>query len=260
MPKRDSAPLGAPCWVDLFTSDPEKSTAFYTRLFGWTAEDPNPEFGGYFNLQKDGIRVGGAMRNDGEQGMPDVWSVYLTVADAKATADAAQANGGGVIVPAMDVADLGTMAVLTDAGGAVVGIWQPGLHKGFGIIDEPGAPAWFQLNALNYDASVPFYREVFGWDTHVMSDTPEFKYTTLGEGESALAGIMDSTGFLPEGVPPHWSVIFRVEDADAALATITDLGGSVVMPAEDTPYGRLAHAADSTGAQFGLVAGTGTGA
>ncbi|MGH9004030.1 MAG: VOC family protein, partial [Acidimicrobiia bacterium] len=156
---------------------------------------------------------------------------------------------------AMDVGELGTMAVVIDAGQAAVGIWQPGLHKGFGLIDEPGTPAWFQLNSRDYDPSVAFYRTVFGWDTHVMSDTPEFRYTTLGEGDAALAGIMDATGFLPEGVPPHWSVIFRVDDADAALAKVTELGGSIVKPAEDTPYGRLAQAADNTGAQFGIVAG-----
>jgi predicted enzyme related to lactoylglutathione lyase len=45
-----------------------------------------------------------------------------------------------------------------------------------------------------------------------------------------------------------------VDDADTALTTIVDLGGSVIEPPEDTPYGRLAHAADPTGAQFKLVA------
>ncbi|TMK52071.1 MAG: VOC family protein, partial [Actinobacteria bacterium] len=81
-----------------------------------------------------------------------------------------------------------------------------------------------------------------------------FRYTTLGEGESQLAGIMDASAFLPEGVPAHWSIYFGVEDADAALAKITELGGSIVRPAEDTPYGRLATATDPTGAQFKLVA------
>ena len=75
----------------------------------------------------------------------------------------------------------------------------------------------------------------------VASDTPEFRYTTLGEGDEQLAGIMDASAFLPEGVPAHWSVYFGVDDADAALAKIVDLGGSIVMAAEDTPYGRSGH-------------------
>ena len=153
----------------------------------------------------------------------------------------------------MDVMQLGTMALVTDAGGAAIGIWQPGLHRGFGVHGEPGAPTWFELFTRDYDASVEFYRQVFKWDAHVAGDTPEFRYTTLGEGESQLAGIMDASAFLPEGVPAHWSIYFGVEDADAALAKITELGGSIVRPAEDTPYGRLAEVADPTGARFKLI-------
>ena len=254
MPKRDSAPIGAPCWVDLMTTDQEKSGAFYGELFGWKIEDPGPDYGGYLNFVKDEVPVAGCMKNDGQSGMPDVWSVYLATEDAAATVDAAVANGGGVIVPAMDVMELGRMAVVTDAGQAAIGIWQPGLHKGFGIFGEPGTPNWFELHTRDYDASVQFYRDVFAWDPHTASDTPEFRYTTLGEGDNALAGIMDAGGFLPDGVPAHWSVYFGVDDTDAALAQIAALGGSVVTAGEDTPFGRLATAADPTGALFKLVA------
>ncbi len=58
------------------------------------------------------------------------------------------------MVPAMDVMELGRMAVVVDVGGAVIGMWQPGLHRGFGIYDEPGTPAWFELHTRDYDASI----------------------------------------------------------------------------------------------------------
>jgi predicted enzyme related to lactoylglutathione lyase len=255
MPQRDAAPIGAPCWVDLFTSDPDTSRAFYGQLFGWTSEEAGEEYGGYMNFFKEGLPVAGCMRNDGQSGVPDVWSVYLATDDAQATVDAAVAHGGQVLVPAMQVMELGSMAVVTDAGQAAIGVWQPGLHKGFGVLGEPGTPTWFELHTREYDASVDFYREVFKWDAHVASDTPEFRYTTLGGGDAPLAGIMDATAFLPEDVPANWSIYFGVEDTDAALAEIVDLGGSITMPAEDTPYGRLAQATDPTGALFKLVAG-----
>src|SRR5207247_3990014 len=106
--------------------------------------------------------------------MPDVWSVYLATDDATKTVDAATAGGGQVVVPAMEVGELGTMAVVSDPGGAAIGMWQPGLHQGFGVFGEAGTPSWFELHTRDYAAAVSFYRDVFRWDTDVVSDTPEF--------------------------------------------------------------------------------------
>jgi predicted enzyme related to lactoylglutathione lyase len=253
MPHRETAPIGAPCWVDLFTSDLEKSCEFYGELFGWTWESAGEEFGGYTNFSKDGAMVAGAMRNDGESGTPDGWSIYLASDNAQATVDAAAAHGGQVELPPMAVGDLGTMAIVIDPGQGRIGLWQPGLHKGFGVVAEPGAPSWFELHTRAFDASVEFYRSVFKWDAHAMSDTPDFRYATLGEGDGALAGIMDAAGFLPEGSPASWSVYFGTDNTDKSLARIVDLGGAIVQAAEDTPYGRLAAAADPTGALFKLA-------
>ncbi len=255
MPNRDVAPPGAPSWVDLFTTDQDASRAFYSELFGWTVVDPGPDYGGYINFLSGGVQVAGCMHNHGDTGQPDMWSVYLAVDDAQKTVDAAVAHGGQVIVPAMAVMDLGTMAVVTDVGGAAIGMWQAGLHTGFGLVGEPGAPSWFELQARDYDATVAFYRDVFHWNTNVMSDTAEFRYTTLAVGDENMAGIMDASTFLPDAVPANWSVYFGVADTDAALAKVVELGGTVVVEAQDSPYGRLATASDSTGAMFRIVAG-----
>jgi uncharacterized protein len=254
MTKRDEAPVGAPCWIDLLTSDADRARHFYGELLGWTADEGAEEYGGYFTFFKDGLRIAGGMPNDGSQGQPDAWTVYLASADAQATTDAAAAHGGRVDLPPMPIPpDLGSMAVLADPGQATIGVWQPGSHKGFQVYAEPGTPSWFELHTREYEASVAFYRDVFSWDTHVASDVPDFRYTTLGEGDAALAGIMDASAMLPEGAPAAWSIYFQVEDADKALARVVELGGSVVRPPEPTPYGRLAEAADTTGVHFKLV-------
>jgi predicted enzyme related to lactoylglutathione lyase len=253
MPKRDAAPVGAPCWIELGTSDTAKSRAFYGELFGWTSEEAGEEYGGYINFLKDGIQVAGCMSN-ATTGAPDAWAIYLATDDAKATADAAAAHGGEVALAPMDVMDLGVMAFVADAGGAMIGAWQPGTHKGFGVHGEPGTPAWFELHTRDYDKTVAFYRDVFKWDTHTVGDSPEFRYTTLGEGDTQEAGIMDASAFLPEGMPAHWSVYFDAVSTDETLAKAVELGGAIVTPAEDTPYGRLATAVDPNGAIFKLVA------
>jgi uncharacterized protein len=253
MPTRETAPAGAPCWVDLMTSDVDRARDFYSQLFGWEAQEPSEEFGGYFTFSKDGVPVAGGMPTMPDAGMPDVWSIYLVTDDARKTVEAVKANGGQVVADAMDVQDLGTMAVVTDSGGAAIGMWQPGLHKGFGILGQPGASSWWELLTRDYDGAVAFYQTVFGWNTRAHEDSSDFRYTMAVDGEQPLAGIMDASGFLPEGVPNHWSVYFGVDDADATLAQATALGGSVVRPAEDTPYGRMATLADPTGAQFKIV-------
>lgn len=253
MPTRESAPIGAPCWVDLMTSDTDRSRAFYGELFGWTSEGPTERFDGYFNFSKDGAPVAGCMTNRSDPPMPDVWSVYLTTDDVTKTVEATAANGGQVYVEPMAVDDLGTMAVLADASGAAIGTWQPGTFAGLQTVAETGFPAWFELQTREHDAAVGFYRDVFRVETQPAGDTPDFRYTLLVHGDDQLAGIMDATSFLPEGVPNHWSVYFAVDDTDAILAKVVELGGSVAAPGEDTPYGRLATAVDPNGARFKVV-------
>lgn len=251
MPRRDSAPVGAPCWIDLVTSDVERARDFYSRVFGWSAEEANPEFGGYFNFTKDGARIAGGMAAM-PGGASDLWSVYLAVDDAKKTLEMAQSKGAQVVVPAMEVGVLGVMGVMIDPGGAGIGVWQPGEHRGFAFHSEPGAPCWFQLDSRNFDVVIGFYVDVFGWDIEVVSDTPEFRYSVAVVDGQQVAGVMDVTG-MPEA-PTAWGVVLGAADTDASLATVVELGGSVVRPAEDTPYGRLAEAADPMGTHFRLVA------
>lgn len=100
-----------------------------------------------------------------------------------------------------------------------------------------------------------FYEDVFGWDTEVLSDTPDFRYTTLGAGDDAKAGILDAAGYLHAEVPASWHVYFAVADTDAAIEKAVAMGADVVDGPDDTPFGRLATLTDPTGAMFKIVAG-----
>jgi len=151
----------------------------------------------------------------------------------------------------MAVGDLGTMAVVADAGGAMIGMWQPGEHRG-GVVGTGGAPCHFELHTRDYDRAVQFYKDVFGWQPETAADEPDFRYTLLPIADGENAGIADAAGWLPEHAPSHWSVYLCVDDVDATLARVHELGGATITAGEDTPYGRLATAADSTGALFRL--------
>lgn len=255
MPAREAAPSGTPCWIDLFTSDTDRAAAFYSGVFGWTAEQTPAEYGGYVNFMKNGVMIAGMMRNDGSAGMPDAWTTYLSVPDAKAAAEAAVAAGGQVHMEPMQVMELGTMGMVADPGGAAIGLWQPGLHQGYGLVGEPGTPYWHELHTRDYTAALDFYRTVFGVETMTMSDADDFRYTQLAVDGVGYAGVMDGSAFLPDGVPPAWQTYILVEDADAAVAAGVDLGGAVLNAPEDTPFGRLAALTDPTGAVIKLASG-----
>lgn len=252
MPIREAVPNGAPIWIDLASSNPDQSSEFYQQLFGWTAEGTGPDFGDYVNFFKNGVLVAGLMAQQ-QPGTPDAWTTYLASPDAEATANAVTAAGGQVLLPPLEVMQLGTMAVVADPGGAVIGVWQAREHHGYGLVREHGAPSWLELQTRDYRACVAFYESAFSWHTEVLGDTDEFRYSVLEKDGDQYAGIMDGSSYLPADIPPRWDVYFHVSDVDASAATVEELGGSVVDAAEDTPYGRIAAVADPTGARFRLM-------
>jgi uncharacterized protein len=256
--RKNHVVAGVPIWVDLSTSDAEGTREFYGQVLGWEALEAQEQFGGYFNFTKDGELVAGCMPKMADNPMPDAWMVYLTSTDARQTIQDAEAKGATTIVPAMDVADLGTMGVLSDPSGAAIGLWEPKAHRGFGLYGVLGTPAWFDLQTSDYEAAIDFYRSVFRWSTETLSDAPDMRYTTLKVGDEQLAGIMDAKATLGQDEPSNWKVVFMVEDTDKSLEQVVGLGGSVSAPAMDSPYGRMAVVKDPYGASFALIDGNRT--
>jgi predicted enzyme related to lactoylglutathione lyase len=252
MATRTVAPLGAPTWIDLLTSDLDSAKDFYGTVFGWTFESAGPEYGGYVTTSKDGRPVAGLMGNDPQFRAPDGWTTYLHTADVDAVLAASTAAGGTSCGEPMEIKDKGRMATLTDPAGAFFGLWQPNGHNGFEVVNEAGAPVWHQLTTRDFPRAVDFYTTVFGWQIQVESDTPEFRYSNAIFDGEPLLGVMDGSAFLPEGEPSTWTIFLGVEDVDKTVELITEHGGSVVRGAEDTPYGRLAAVTDPTGARFNL--------
>ena len=252
MPSRDLAPIGSPCWTDLWTSDVEGSRRFYSDLLGWQAQEPSPEFG------VTSCSPATAFPS------PVPWARWATRPPTTpgrsisppmtSRRPSKRLRSAGAQILSMEVADLGIQAVLVDPSGADLGAWQPGTFPGFTVLNENGAPSWFELLARDYEGAVEFYRSVFHWETNTVGDSDQFRYSVIRDpsGEGELAGIMDAKAFLPEGVASHWSVYWEVDDVDASISKVKALGGSVVTEARDTPYGRLASAADPAGAQFNL--------
>lgn len=251
MPERTSYRPGTPSWVDLGSSDVKESAQFYGSLFGWEFQDAGPDAGGYGMLTKGGKMVAGlGPKMDANQ--PEVWTTYVSVADADATAAAVSAAGGMVLMPPMDVMDAGRMAIFMDDAGAAIAAWQPNQHKGAELVNEPGTLCWNELNSRDVEKSKAFYQQVFGWagDTNQMGPMTYTEWKLDGE---TIGGMAEMGPQFPADVPPHWLVYFAVDDADATAARAVELGGQVVVPAMDIPPGRFAVLADPHGAPFAIL-------
>jgi uncharacterized protein len=248
----DSYDEGVPSWVDLGTPDPAAAAAFYGGLFGWECPEGPPEAGGYRVCTLRGRAVAGIGPQMGPG--PAVWTTYINVADADATAGKVTEAGGSVLAPPFDVMDAGRMGVFADTDGAAFAVWQPNGHPGAQVVNETGALSWNELMTADTDAAMAFYPAVFGWEVGKTPPEGPLAYAEWKVDGRSIGGLLPRPEGLPPEVPSYWGVYFVVDDTDAALGEVTRLGGSILMGATDIPQGRFAVVADHTGTPFNIIA------
>jgi uncharacterized protein len=254
MSERTSYAPGTPSWVDVGSPDLDAAIEFYSALFGWDvheAGDPE-QTGGYRMAYLSDKAVAGMMPLM-QEGQPPAWTTYVSVQDADATAAAVKEAGGSVIAEPMDVLDVGRMAVFADPAGAVFSIWQPRAHPGAGLVNEPGAFTWNELNTRDPEGAKAFYAAVFGWEIEDHEMEGMGTYTEWKQSEDPMGGMMDMRGRVPDEVPPHWLTYFAVEDTDASVKKVKELGGGVAFGPIDIPAGRFAVVHDPHGAMFAVI-------
>jgi len=253
MPEMTAYEEGTPCWVDMGVPDVAAAAAFYGDLLGWQVEIGPAELGHYSMATVRGMNVA-AIADQQTPGMV-FWATYLAVDDVDATVAKVRANGGTVIVDAMDVMEFGRMAVCTDPGGAFISFWQAGSHIGASLVNEPGAIVWNELTTRDVERSLAFYDAVVGV-TGVRQDMGAHGdyYELHTRSGRLVGGLMPMVGDMwPAEIPNHWMVYFAVADADAAAARCAELGGSVPVPPTDIPPGRFAVLNDPQGAHFSIM-------
>jgi predicted enzyme related to lactoylglutathione lyase len=278
--KRDGYPAGVPCFVDSAQPDAEAATRFYGGLFGWEFEDRMPAGvpGHYFAARLGDCDVAGIASQQNTDPRPPVWTTYIAVDSADATAAAVWAAGGSVLAEPMDILGAGRMAVCADPQGAVFSLWQAGAHKGAELVNASGAWNWSDLNTRDPEGAIAFYGRVFGWESSRVQfgefvasmwrrpgygDTlaqfdPDIRERHAQAG--APAGFTDAIGWMmemtsdefPDEVAPHWAVTFSVGDTDATAARAVELGGTVLAGPFDAGPTRVAVLRDPQGAVFSV--------
>jgi predicted enzyme related to lactoylglutathione lyase len=262
MGERDGYRPGQFCWVDLATTDQDAAKKFYGELLGWSANDMEiPDSGGtvYSMMEVDGKQVCAISPQPEQQrdaGVPPAWNNYVWVEDADATAARATELGANVHAPPFDVLTAGRMAVIQDPQGAFFMLWQAKDQKGAQLVNEVGALTWNELATQDPDASQSFYEGLFGWDVKDTGRTDP-PYRMIHNGDEINGGMVTPPD---KNMPSFWLPYFGVDDVEASLAKIEDLGGTRLMgPMEiETPAsgpGHIGAAQDPQGAYFAVYAG-----
>ncbi|MFG2089987.1 MULTISPECIES: VOC family protein [unclassified Spirillospora] len=249
-----NAPEGTPNWLDIGVPDIDRARTFYGTLLGWEFQDAGPEAGHYNQCLLRGESVAGMMLNPEDQ--PDVywWAVYFAADDCDGVVKRATDAGAEVVVPAMDVMDLGRMAVLRDPQGGQFGLWEGRAHPGSRIVNEPGSFVWNELVTPDSGPACEFYKALFGYELEPMPGDMDYFILRRPDGRY-VGGIQGGSGIaLGGGGPrvPSWTTTFAVDDADAAVRTVRDAGGTVDAEPVDSPYGRYAAVRDPFGVPFNV--------
>lgn len=114
---------GSFCWNELNTRDLAASKAFYTEVFGWTANDLDMPDMPYTEWKAGDRGVAGmmAMPDMVPAEVPPHWLVYFGTDDTDATVAKAEGLGATTLVPPTDIPP-GRFSVLMDPDGAAFAV------------------------------------------------------------------------------------------------------------------------------------------
>ena len=114
--------------VELVTTDVAKAKSFYGKLFKWKLEDVDMGDMIYTLIKAGEGTGGGIMKNP----MPDghsTWIAYVKVGDVKEATKKAKSLGAKVKKDVTKVKGAGSLSIITDPTGAMLGLWEPKRKK-----------------------------------------------------------------------------------------------------------------------------------
>ena len=113
---------------EISAQDQAKLTEFYSGLFGWSVDADNPMNYGMASTKDGELGIDGGIYQQQDPQDPPGIRIYAQVDDAEAYLAKAQALGGTVVVPAMEIHFAGIIVgQFLDPEGNRFGVFQP-LH------------------------------------------------------------------------------------------------------------------------------------
>jgi predicted enzyme related to lactoylglutathione lyase len=256
-----ATPRGRFVWHELLTTDPDSAIGFYDRVIGWKLmpwdQDPS-----YRMFAWKGTAVAGLMalpEDARKAGSPPHWLGYVAVPDVDATVKLALSRGGKSCVAAMNIPNVGRMAVLADPQGAVFAVFRPDPRadnppdRGDDV--EVGAFSWHELATTDWEAAWDFYRALFGWEEESRMDMgpsgPYLMFKRSG-GTQPLGAVYPKP---PEIPVPNWLPYIKIPNVDRVVDLVRMNRGAIRNGPMDVPGGdRIAQLRDPQGASIAVHA------
>lgn len=119
-----------------------------------------------------------------------------------------------------------------------------------------GSHIWYELMTNDPAGAKAFYDPVVGWSIDAES-SGEIEYRMICTSDGPVAGLFRLTeAMVAGGARPAWLGYIGVDDVDATVARLRELGGAVHMePFDIADVGRLAFVADPEGVPFYVMRG-----
>lgn len=258
--------VGSFIWYELMTTDADAAATFYGRVIGWSVgarSDLSPSGKDYRMIgRSDGEFEGGVLALTADMvshGARPTWLGYLHVNDVDASIRAVVADGGSMLMPAVDL-PVGRIALIADPMGTAFYVMKP--------IPRPGRPDaksdvfdptarqrvnWNELASPDLARAKSFYAKHFGFEfkeTMNMGAMGDYCFIAH-DGVLRIGAVMQA----PKDAPAHaWLFYFGVSSIVAAKEAIESSGGKLLNGPHEVPGGQwIIIATDPQGAVFGLV-------
>jgi predicted enzyme related to lactoylglutathione lyase len=261
---QDNAPdqTGAFIWYELMTTDADGAKAFYDKVVGWDIGQGEAAYQGYRMInRKDGGFAGGVMPLTAEMqehGARPTWLGYLYVPDVDQAVGKIETLGGKALMPAMDIPNVGRIAMVADPQGIPFYVMKPIPPE-----NDPNAQSdvfsttaeqrvgWNELMTSDPAAARNFYGELLGWtsdDFMPMGENGEYRFwARQGQTIGAVCGEMGSGN-------SKWRFYIRVPSISAAIEAVKAGGGTVSVGPHEVPGGdHIIIGNDPQCAEFALV-------
>jgi uncharacterized protein len=242
-------------WYELVTTDVKAATAFYTSVIGWGAQDVSLPDRTYILLSAGQSLISGLFElpeSARAAGGKPHWLGYVRVKDVDATADRINRLGGIVQIPPTDIPGISRFSVFTDAQSATLAILKslnPD-HDQPADIGALGRVGWHEMLATNFETSLAFYRDLFGWKNAEAHTGETGTYQLFSAGGQTIGGMLNKPAALPTS---FWLYYFNVDSIDGAVQRVKLAGGQILDGPLEVPGGDwIAQCADPQGALFGL--------